>query len=332
MEDVFDVQEEMATEIYRALSQTLSKEDERRLRSRDTDHAEAYQEYLKGRYHWNKRTAEGFRAATRHFREAIGKDPGYALAYAGLADTYNVLGYYSIQAPSESYPPAQVAAEKALEIDPSLAEAHASLGYATLFYDRDWEAAAEHFRTAIRHNPGYATAHQWYAWYFIVREQFDETVARLEEAQRLDPLSLVINDHLAYGYLLAGRTEEARGQIRKTQGLSPDYPLALWRLGNYRVAQGEPEKAVEAYERAVELTDGQLCLGYLGMAKAGMGDVEGAHAILTRLAEESANRYISPLDRALVYAGLGDLDATFRWLDMAEEERVSDMVRLKVLP
>jgi TolB-like protein/Tfp pilus assembly protein PilF len=332
MEDVLDLQEEMATEIHRALSQTLSREDERRLRHRETTHTEAYQEYLRGRYHWNERTAEGFRAATRHFREAIGLDPRYARAYSGLADTYNVLGYYSLQAPGESYPPAKVAAEKALELDPSLAEAHASLGYATLFYDRDWEAAAEHFREAIRHDAGYASAHQWYAWYFLVMERFDESVKQLEEAQRLDPLSLIINDHLAYGLLLAGRAEEAWGQIRKTQGLSPDYPLALWRLGDYRVTQGEPEKAVGAYERAVELTDGQLCLGYLGMAKAGMGDVEGAHAVLERMTEESANRYISPLDCALVYAGLGDVDATFEWLKTAEEERVSDLVRLKLLP
>ena len=332
MEDVLDVQEEMATEIYRALRQTLSEEDERSLRRRETDHAEAYQEYLKGRYHWNKRTPEGFRVATRHFREAIGKDPEYALAYAGLADTYNVLGYYGIQAPVESYPPAMVAAEKALKIEPSLAEAHASLGFATLFYNRDWNAAAEHFQAAIRHDPDYASAHHWYAWYFLVRERFDETLTRLEEALRLDPLSLVINDHLAYGYLLLGRTEEARSQIRKTQELSPEYPLAWWRLGNYRQTQGELARAAEAYERANEVTNGLLCLGYLGMVKAEIGDIEAAHGVLTRMAEESTNRYISPLDRALVYAGLGDLDATFQWLDAAVEERVSDVVRLKLLP
>jgi len=322
----------MATEIYKALSQTLSQEDEATLRYRETEHAEAYQDYLKGRYHWNRRTADGFREATKHFRDAIGKDPSYALAYAGLADTYNVLGYYSAQAPKDSYPPAKVAAEKALEIDPTLAEAHASLGYATLFYDRDWEAAAQHFRDAIHHNPKYASAHQWYAWYFMVVEDFAQCVESLEEAQRLDTLSLVINDHLAYGYLLAGRMAEARGQIRKTQGLSPDYPLALWRLGDYRVAQREPERAVDAYRQAADVTDGRLCLGYLGMAMAEMGDLAGAEATLERMDMNSSVRYISPLDRALIFAGMGQWDLAFRWLDKAIDARVSDVVRMKLLP
>jgi len=332
MEDVFDLQEEMATEIYLALSQTLNREDKRALRHRDTEHAEAYQDYLKGRYHWNRRTTAGFREATHHFRNAIGKDPGYALAYAGLADTYNVLGYYSSQAPKESYPPAKVAAEKALEIDPTLAEAHASLGYATLFYDREWETAAQHFRDAIGHDPGYASAHQWYAWYFLVMERFEESVSQLEEAQRLDPLSLVINDHLAYAYLLSGRIEDVRGQIRKTQGLSPDYPLALWRLGDYRVATHELERALVAYERAVDLTQGQLCLGYLGLVKGMTGDIEGAKAVLGRMDDDSGIRYISPLDRALALAGIGNVDETFDSLERAIEERVSDVVRIKLLP
>jgi TolB-like protein/Tfp pilus assembly protein PilF len=330
--DVFEVQEEIASEISKSLKLELTGDDQKELEKRETEHPEAYQEYLRGRFHWNKRTAEGFRTATTHFRAAIGRDPQYAEAYTGLADTYNVLGYYTLQAPGDSYPPAKVAAEKALEIDPELAEAHASLGYATLFYDRDWEQAREHFERSIALNPKYASAHQWYGWYLLVMERFEETVAAMERALSLDPLSLIINDHLAYAYMLADRFKDARRQIDRTRGLDPDYPLALWRLGEWYLVKNDLAEAEEAYARAAELTEGRLAMGYLGLTYGLSGQEDEARGVLRRLDELAANGYVSPLDRALVHAGLGEADEAFRRLEEAAEERVSDIVRLRLLP
>lgn len=329
--DVLEIEEEIATRISQSLQLELTREDEERLRTRATTDTEAYRHYLRGRYHWNRRTADGFRRATEHFREAIRIDPEYARAYTGLSDTYNVLGYYNVQAPRDSYEPAMAAARRALEIDPELAEAHASLAYALLFYSRDWEAARNHFEAAIEHDPRYASAHQWYGWYLLIMERFEETVESMERALALDPLSLVINDHLAYAYILAGRLDDAGRQIRRTQSLDPHYPLAIWRLGNWHRATGDLDEAIAAYRECVEITEGGLCLGYLGLALGEAGCTDEARAILARMDDDEKGRYVSPLDRALVYAGLGELDGVFYYLDEALTTRVSDAARMHLL-
>jgi TolB-like protein/Flp pilus assembly protein TadD len=331
LSDIFQVQEEMAEEIARSLRLQLTKQQRERLRRRDTQDTEAYQEYLKGRYYWNKRTADGLRMAITHFQEACDLDPQYALAYSGLADTYNVLGYYNIDAPATSYPRAKAAAARALEIDAELAEAHASLGYALLFFDRRYEDAARSLEHAIEVNPSYATAHQWYGWYLLVRERFDETVQALERAVKLDPLSLIINDHYAYALFLAGRYADAVSQIDRTLQLDPRYPLGYWRLGSMLVHQGRLEEGIAAFEKAVAQSQGILARGYLGQALALAGRADEARTILHDL-ENSGGSYVSPLDRALIHAGLGEVEAVMLALDQAVEQRVSDVVRLKLLP
>src|SRR5471030_1045289 len=202
LDDIFDVQESVATEVSRSLQLKLSGDDRRKLTQRDTQDSVAYQSYLRGRFCWNKRTIEGLLQAIEHFQAAIDRDPQYALAYAGLADTFNILGYYNGRRPTELYPRAKAAAARALDIRPDMAEAHAALGYTRLFFDRDWRAAEESFREAIRLDPAYASAHQWYGWLLMATRRFDEMIHEMQRAHDLDPLSLVIAEHLADALIL----------------------------------------------------------------------------------------------------------------------------------
>ncbi|MGE5732638.1 MAG: protein kinase domain-containing protein, partial [Gemmatimonas sp.] len=263
--DIFAVQEDMAAEIARSLRLKLSGEEQAGLAKRFTESTMAYQAYLRGRYHWNKRTVEGLRQALVHFEEAIELDPNYALAYTGLADTFNILGYYNTQRPHDAYPRGKAAAARALSLDESLSEAHASMGYAQVFYDRDWPGAAKSFRRAIELNPKYATAHQWYAWYLFVMERFDDALASMRRAQELDPLSLIINDHLGYALLLAGKPEEALAQLIKTRELDPSFPWTYWRLGSIYLALGRYDESIAAFDTVVQKTDGGVGLGYKGL-------------------------------------------------------------------
>jgi serine/threonine-protein kinase len=330
--DLFAMQEDMAAEIARSLKIHLTGEDLERMLRRPTESPEAHRAYLKGRYHWNKRTAAGVRKATEFFQQAIDLDPDFGSAYSGLADCYTASGYYNMRPPRESFPRAKAAAQRAVQIGDTRAEAHASLGFVSLFYDRDWDLARAEFERALELNPDYATAHQWYAWYFIVMGRFDDALAAMQRAHDLDPLSLIINDHLSYALKLAGHREEALAQALRSIELDPSFPTAYWRLGSIYRDAGRLEEAIAAYRRAVDLTDGRLCAGYLGLTLGVTGRTDEARAILERLTVQSGDSYISPLDRALVHAGLGEFDLVFRELDRAVEERVSDMSRFTLLP
>jgi serine/threonine-protein kinase len=330
--DIFAVQEEMAGEITRALRLRLTGEQKKELSKRYTDSAEAYQAYLRGRYHWNKRTVEGLRQALSHFQRAIDLDPNYALAYTGLADSFNILGYYNNVPPRDAYPKGKAAAARALTIDETLAEAHASLGYVSVFYDWDWPEAERNFLRALELSPKYATTHHWYAWYLFAMQRFDEALAEMRRAQELDPLSLIINDHLGYALLLAGRREEALEQLQKTRDLDPTFPWTYWRLGSVYLDQGRYEDAIAAFQTVVDKTDGGVGLGYVGLACAMAGRAADARAVLTRLEELSKQRYVSPLESALVWAGLGENEQAFASLEQAYHDRVSDFARVKLLP
>ncbi len=330
--DIFAVQEEMAAEIVRSLRFKLSGQEQAGLAKRFTESTKAYQAYLRGRHHWNKRTVEGLRQAIEHFQEAIDVDPSYALAYAGLADTFNILGYYNTQRPHDAYPRGKAAATRALALDESLAEAHASMGYIQVFYDYDWPGAAKSFSRAMELNPQYATAHQWYAWYLFVMERFDEALASMRRAQELDPLSLIINDHLGYALLLAGKPEEALAQLLRTRELDSAFPWTYWRLGSVYLALGRPEEAVAAFDTVVQKTNGGVGLGYKGLACAAAGHADDARAVLALLETFRGARYVSPLEFALVYAGLGRLDDALASLQSAYDDRASDFARVHLLP
>ena len=330
--DIFAIQEEMAAEIVRSLRLKLSGQEEAGLAKRFTESTKAYQAYLRGRHHWNKRTVDGLRLALVHFQEAIDLDPNYALAYTGLADTFNILGYYNTQRPHDAYPRGKAAAARALALDDSLAEAHASMGYIQIFYDLDWPGAARSFLRAIELNPNYATAHQWYAWYLFVMERFDEALVAMRRAQALDPLSLIINDHLGYALLLAGKLDEALAQLTRTRELDPAFPWTYWRLGSVYLALGRHQESIAAFDTVVQMTDGGVGLGYRGLASAIAGLDEDAGGILARLEQLSRTRYVSPLEFALVYAGLGRVDDALVSLQHAYDDRASDFARVNLLP
>ncbi len=330
--DIFAVQDELANEIVKSLKIRLSAEEKEQLATRQTEDSEAYHAYLRGRHQWGRRTRDGFMKAIDHFQEAIDRDPAYALAYTGLADTYNVLGYYNYVSPLESYPLASAASTRALELDPNLAEAHASLGYTQLFFDWDWDASATSFRRAIELDPGYASAHQWYAWYLLVAGRFDEMVTSMRLALELDPLSLIINSHMGYALFWAGRYDEAMLQMRKALALDPQFPLAYWPLGAIEVYKGNGDEALAAFRSLVTLTDRSVGLGYLGLTAGHFHRPGIAREALSTLEAAAQTQYVSPLDWAMCHAGLFEIEAAFSWLDKAFEERVSDLVRLKVLP
>lgn len=330
--DIFAVQEEVATEIVNALKLQLSAEEKQELLKRQTDDSDAYHAYLRGRHQWNKRSREGFELALEHFQQAINHDPGFAQAYAGLADTYNVLGYYNFSPPREVYPRATAAATRALELQPRLAEAHASLGYTRLFYDWNWEGARGAFELAIACDKNYASAHQWRAWYFLVVGKLEEMLVSMKRALKLDPLSPIINAHMGYALFCAGRYDEALTQLSSALSLDPDFALTYWPLGAVHVWQRNGDEAIRAFRSLVELTHGAVGLGYLALAAGNFGRTDIAEEALGHLETMAKTQYVSPLDLGICFAALGRYEAAFEALEQALEDRVSDLVRLTVLP
>ena len=332
LKDILGIQSEVAEAIAHQIEVTLTPQDQARLAQRRQVDPEAHESYLKGRFHWNQRSVTSMVRGVDYFTEAIEKDPTYASAYVGLADSYNLLGYYSDRPPNEVYPKAKAAASKAVEIDDSIAEAHASFGYSQLFYDWDWDAAEESFKKSIELNPAYASAHQWYGWHHTVMERFDDAIEAMRRARLEDPLSLIINDHLGLCLALAGRHDDAIEQLRETQSLNPAYALAHQRLGSVYLRLGDLDKAIEEYRQAVEKSDGRVAVGRLGLAYGRSGREEEALGVLARLNDDAAHRYLSPLEVALVHTGLDHTDRAFESLERAYEDRTSDLVRFNLYP
>lgn len=333
--DIFTVQDEIAKEISETLRPRLTGEERRRLTRRHTENAQAYQLYLKGRYHWNKRTEKGFQKAIEHFQQALDQDPNYALAYAGLADCYLLLGigFYGVLPPREAMPKAKGAARKALEIDDTLAEAHTSLAHAIMNFDWDWSGAEREYMRGIELNPNYPTAHQFYAVYLMQMARFDEAVLEQRRAQDLDPLSLSINASLGLLSLYARQHDQAIDQFRKTLEMDHNFPLAHLGLGEAYEQKGMYDEAVAEFQAAIALSGGSpVMVAALGHAYA-ISDRRGeAQKVLDELKELSKRRYVAPFDVAMVYAGLGEKDQAFEWLQRAYEERDDWLTFLKVEP
>ena len=329
--DIFSIQNDMAREIGDALRIQLTTEQEELLTKQYTESSDAYEAYLKGRYHWNKRTEEGIRQAIVHFQEAINHDSNYALAYTGLADSFSLLGYYYVS-PREVFPRAKQAAERALELDGSLGEAHVSLGWIKCIYDWELDEAEREFVRGIELNPTYATGHQWYSVYLAVTGRYGEAIERNRMALELEPLSRIINHNYGRRLSDAGRYEEAHEQLRKTLELDSAWAHAHRAFGANYARQGLYSEAVVHYEQAVMLDDSPYRIGPLGQAYAKSGRVDEAHSVLARMDELAETRYVSPLDRAGVYAGLGDLDKFFEWMERAYDERASDLPLVRNFP
>lgn len=332
--DVLAVQEDISREISQNLRLRLSGEEKQRLTKHSTENAEAYQLYLKGRYYWNKRTPQGFRKATEYFEQAIEKDPGYALAYTGLADCYSVLDWYGLVAPKECSPKAQAAATKALAIDDTLAEAHASLGFLKALYEWDWSGSERELKRAIELNPNYSATHLWYTNFFSGQGRLDEALAEGRRALELDPLSLVNNSALGNTLYYRRQYDQAIEQYRKALEMDPNFPLAHLGLGMAYEQKGMYAAAITELQKATELFEGEpIGLAALGHAYAVSGKKQEARKILEELDQLRKRRYVSAYYIAAIYAGLGEKDQAWAWLEKAYEERASWLnVRFKVDP
>lgn len=327
--DILVVQEEIAEEISMKLKLKLTADEKRQLTKRYTDNSEAFRLYLKGRYYWNKYAHDGLRKSIEYFNQAIDEDPTYALAYAGLADTYYRLSNFYLPS-REAMPKAKLLAKKALEIDETLAEGHAALGLVLMFHDWDWVGAEREFKRAIELNPGYAIAHQRLALYFNLMGRLDESAVELQLAIDLDPLSPQISQGVAVLYFLQGDTEQAIEQTEKTLELDANYHPVHYFLGWLYKRKGDLSKALESFERAASLEDSPMFKAALAHIHALKGDRSRALAILDELEAQSKRRYISSYCKALVYIGLDEKDQAFHWLEKAFEERSEMIPWLKI--
>jgi tetratricopeptide (TPR) repeat protein len=289
--------------------------------------------YIKGREAWNKRTADSIREAITYFNDAVNVDPNYALAHAGLADSYNMLATYGASTPTEGFPKAIDEAQIALRLDKNLAEAHAALAYAKFRGEWNWPEAEKEFREAIRLNPNYASAHQWYANYLAAMGRFDEAVAETRRTQELDKTSLIINSHFGLIYFFAGRYDDAIAACRKTVELDPNFFVARRYLGLAYAQKGMYNEAVAEYEKAIEASkNSPLMRAEYASVLALRGEPEKARAELSVLEEERKTRYISAYHMATSYVALADRDRAFEWLEQAFSERADWMVFLNVDP
>jgi serine/threonine protein kinase len=333
MEDIFEIQEKVAEEISETLRVKLSAVEEADLKKRSTASSEAYQLYLKGRYHWHKRMDEAFRTGLEYFQRAIQIDPTYALAYVGVADTYNIMALYGFLAPKEAFPNSKSAVLKALSIDHQLAEAHTSLAWVLHFYDWDWQGTEREYKQAIQLRDNYSSAHHFYSDYLESMGRVDDAIAELIRAIELDPFSMPIHTGLAWSYTYARRYDLVIEQCKKAIALDEHFPAIHILLGESYSLTGEHEKAIQQMEIAASLWfNSVISLSYLAYALARAGRTEEAREFLVKLDQLSEVRYVDSFLRALVHIALNETEVAFEWLRKACDERSSWLIYMKVDP
>jgi serine/threonine protein kinase/tetratricopeptide (TPR) repeat protein len=330
--DVLVVQEEIAKAIVKKLRLKLSQEQKRRLTRRYTENTEAYELYLRGRLYWNRRTPEWMRKGIEQFQLALQKDPAYALAYAGLADCFALLGSYTVLPPKDSFPRARMSALKALELDKTLAEAHTSLGLATAFHDWKWQEAEKHFKRGIKLKPSYAQGHQWYALMLAAVGRNDEALASLRQALRFDPLSLPINATLSFALHLARRYDAAIAHAVHTLEMDQTFALAHYWVGFTYLQVRKLDEAIASFEAAYRSAGTLQSLSALGYAYGLAGQREGAERMIAQISEAQSTRYVSSYMFALPHLGLREFDATLDLLEKGVENREFWVAWLKVDP
>ena len=330
-EDVFAFQDDLSREISEKLRLQLTGDEKQRLTKRYTEDAEAYRLYLKGRYHWNKRSPEGLQKAVEYFQQALDKDPAYSLAYAGLADTYAYLSFFNVVPPREAMPKAKAAAVKALEIDNDLAEAHVSLGYVSFTYDGDWSAAGKHFEQALALNPAYSRAHTFYPFYLSSLGRSEEALAVAKRALDLDPASPAVSHSLAVQLYLARKFDRAIEQAHDTLEMDANFAISYAVLGEVYLSKGMYREGLPALEKYSALSrSSATSLALLGYSHARLGERKEALQMIEELKAASKQSFVPALFVALVYAGLEDKDQAFTWLEKAYEERFNRLAYLKV--
>jgi DNA-binding winged helix-turn-helix (wHTH) protein/TolB-like protein/Tfp pilus assembly protein PilF len=331
--DIFSVQDAISAQVAGSLRPRLTDAEERRLAKHYTENVEAYQLYLRGRYHLLRNTRSEIQTGASYFRQAIEIDPSYALAYAGLANAYHALAGPGEMPPTELLPQAKAAAQKAVEIDDGLAEAHALLGFVIFWYDWDWDAAENQFRRALELDPNSADAHYAYADLLSYTGRHAEALAEIKRARELDPLNLRINTIEGAMLINAGRADEALARLRKTLELEPNYWYARQYVANAYMPKGMFAEAVAEARRAKEFSESATRpRAFLGYALAKAGRRAEARAELEGLLRLSRERHVSPYNIAMIYNGLGESDEALGWLERGYREREPRMVFLKVEP
>ena len=333
LSDLLQVQEEISQRISENLRLRFSGEDQQLLAKRETRNSEAYQLYLQGRFYWNKYTEEGFRKSIEYFKQAVEKDPAYALAYSGLADAYSLLGELAVTPPKESFPQARAFAEKALALDETLADAHLSLGMVKLLYEWDWPEAEKELRRAKELDPNNPQIYHFYGHYFQIVGRLEESINETKRGLELDPTSLVINAELGWAYYCARRHDQAIAQDRKTLELDPNFVYASWVIAQSYAQTGRYQESLAELKRARTIdANWSYLVAELGYTYAASGERSEAEKILQQLKERAAREYIDAILIAYVYVGLGQKDQAFGWLEKAYQERSGLMPWLKGEP
>jgi TolB-like protein/Flp pilus assembly protein TadD len=312
--DIFAVESEIAKTIAETLQARLTGSEKSSIAKTPTVNPEAYELYLKGRFFWNKRTGDDLRKSIEYLKQAIAKDPGYALAYAALADSYGILRFYGGASPNESIVPATAAAKKALELDDSLAEAHASLGLIAT-EELEIHRGLSELERAVQLNPNYATAHHWLSLALTALGQSDRSITELKRALELDPLSMIINADLSIGYLYARRYDEAEAQARKTLEIDSRSFVAHYYLGMALQLKGQLKKAIPEFQKAVELNNDPYSIAMLAQAHARNGQTDEARKLLAHLNEMAKSAEVPEYALALVYTSLGEKERAIEALE-----------------
>ena len=332
LQDTLALQNRVARAIAEQIQVTLNPQEEAALNKSKTVNAEAYEAYLKGRYFWNKRTSEGLVKATDYFRYAIDTDPDYARAHSGLADSYALSGdwEYGILSPQDAFPKAKAAVTKALALDDNLSEAHTSLAFILDLYDWDWASAEKEYKRALALNPGYATAHQWYASHLMVMGRNSEAIAELKKAESLDPLSLIISADLADVLCVAHLFDESVRQSQKTMEMDPYFAVAHYQLGQALEQMHKHDEAIAEFRRAIELSGGNTTFeSNLAHAYAVSGRKEEAMKVVKHLENMQSHGSSTDASIALVYVGLGDNDRAMVWLNKAYQARFNPSILVR---
>jgi serine/threonine protein kinase/tetratricopeptide (TPR) repeat protein len=331
--DIFAIQDEISSEISEKLRLKLTRAEKKRLTKRQTVDAEAYRLYLKGRHHWNKWTEDGFYKAIEYFQQAVEKDPAYALAYTGLADSYVLLGWNSYLPPKDAFPKAKRAAMGALRLDPDLGEAHTSDAAVLWLHDWRWPEAGREFQRSLALSPSHPTASHWYAEYLMTMGHHADAIARMKSSQELDPLSLIISVAIGWAFYMARRYDEAIEQFRRTVELDPNYPVTYWILGLVLRKMGRYELAIAEGEKGVKLSGGSpLMNAALAQTLATAGKREKAIQILDELTELAKQKYVASYFFAGIHVGLGEEDRAMEYLEKSYEEHSHWLMYLHMDP
>jgi len=331
--DIFVLQDEISTEISGKLQLQLTRAQKKRLTRHHTENPEAYQLYLKGLHYWNRWTEGSFYKAIEYFQQAAEKDPNYALAYAGVANSYVLLGWNSYLPPKEAFPKAKAEATTALQLDPNLAEAQTPLAAVVWLHDWQWKKAQAEFKRSLELGPTYPTANHWNAECVMTMGKHSEALARMKKSQELDPLSLIINVAVGWAFYYSRRYEDAIEQLHRTVELDPSYPVTYWILGLLLRKTGRYELAITEGEKAVNLSGGSpLMRAALAHTLGTAGRANEAMQILDDLTKLSKQKYVAPYFLAGIHIGLGQDDRAIECLEKAYEERSHWLIYLHIDP